>query len=282
MTIPNTTYQNSYTSSGGVTYAYTFKLLDSADIEVVVVDTNGVETTKTLNVDFTVTGVGNPTGGNVVFGVAPTSGYGVYLTRLPASTQESAFPEGGTFPAATMENALDYLTMLAHGDADDDGAFQGFLLGLHGILGRGPFRRLRAEGGLCRAADVTGTGAAAAAWFVRPVAGAASDAVRLTGDQVARTGERHAAANRTASAAPGPHRAARAAARTQRLRIAGAAGRTATATAAGTAGDGHAHAAHAAAHAAASRSIRPPPDPATAAGAEAGQTEAGAADTGER
>jgi hypothetical protein len=115
MTIPNTTYQNSYTSSGGLTYAYTFKLLDAADIQVVVVDANGVEATKALNVDYTVTGVGNPSGGNVVFAVAPTAGYGVYLTRMPAATQETAFPEGDRFPAATVENSLDYLTMLIQG-----------------------------------------------------------------------------------------------------------------------------------------------------------------------
>lgn len=103
MTISSTYEPDRYVSAGGTTFAYTFKIFDEGDIRAVVTDTNGVDTEPS----FTVTGVGNNAGGNVVFASAVTSGYTVTLLRDEPLTQEIDYVEGDDFPAAAHEEGLD-------------------------------------------------------------------------------------------------------------------------------------------------------------------------------
>ena len=64
MTITTTTIKNSYSGNGSNdTFAYTFKISTTADIEVVIRSSTGLETVKTITTHYTVTGAGEASGG---------------------------------------------------------------------------------------------------------------------------------------------------------------------------------------------------------------------------
>jgi hypothetical protein len=109
MTISSQTFRFPYVSVGGTVYPYTNKILDENDLKVYVSDV-----LKTIGTDYTVSGVGQPTGGNVTFGVAPAAGAAVLLVKDGVEfTQETDYVENDSFPAAEHENALDKLTNIA-------------------------------------------------------------------------------------------------------------------------------------------------------------------------
>lgn len=107
MTVSSTINSISYTGNGVLTtFAYPLKIFADTDLQVYV---NGV--LKTLTTDYTVTGVGNVGGGNVVFGVAPAA-VAITIKRVVATTQLTDYVAGDSFPAETHEAALDRLTMI--------------------------------------------------------------------------------------------------------------------------------------------------------------------------
>ena len=109
MTISTQTFRFSYTSTGGVTYPYTNKILDQDDLKVYVSDV-----LQTIGTDYTVSGVGTAAGGNVTFLAAPAVGATVLLTKDGVEfTQETDYVENDAFPAAAHEDALDKLTNIA-------------------------------------------------------------------------------------------------------------------------------------------------------------------------
>ena len=111
MTVSSTTTKNSYSGNGSTTvFAYAFKIFAEADLKVIVRSSTGTETTKTLNSDYTVSGVGVTSGGNVTFGSAPASGETVLIRREAALTQTTDYTANDPFPAEDHENALDKLT----------------------------------------------------------------------------------------------------------------------------------------------------------------------------
>ena len=129
MTVSSTTNTNSYTGNGtNHSFAYGFKIFASADIEVIVRSTAGVETTKTLNTHYIVTNAGTDSGGNVLFkfntgtssdahysttDYRPASGETVLLRRNLTLTQGTDYIENDTFASTSHENALDRLTFIA-------------------------------------------------------------------------------------------------------------------------------------------------------------------------
>jgi hypothetical protein len=114
MTVSSSTSSVSYSGNGSTTvFAYTFKIFEDSDLVVVEKNVNtGVETTKTLTTDYTVSGAGNDSGGNVTFVTAPASGITVTISRSLPLTQETNYVENDPFPAQAHEDALDKLTML--------------------------------------------------------------------------------------------------------------------------------------------------------------------------
>ena len=79
-------------------------------------------------------GLGNPTGGNVIFAIAPSAGSSVTLLREVPLTQLIDYTPYDRFPAETHEAGLDKLTMAVQqideavdrtvkGPVDDDGSF---------------------------------------------------------------------------------------------------------------------------------------------------------------
>jgi hypothetical protein len=113
MTISYEQNKNRYVATlGTTTYPYTFKIFADTDLTVIVQDADGVQTTKTLNTDYTVTGAGDDAGGNVVFGSAPTAGFIIVILGTYDYKQETDYEEGDSFPSAVHENALDKITMI--------------------------------------------------------------------------------------------------------------------------------------------------------------------------
>jgi hypothetical protein len=108
MTVSSTLNRVAYTGDGvTLTFPYTFLALVNTDLQVYV---NGV--LKTITADYTVSGVGSPTGGNVVFVVAPANLAAIVILRVLPETQASALPANDKFPSTTVETAFDKLTMI--------------------------------------------------------------------------------------------------------------------------------------------------------------------------
>ena len=116
MTISSTTTKNSYSGNGSTTtFAYSFYIPASTDIQVIVRSSTGTETVKaegTGSTNYSITGVGSSSGGNVVFVTAPASGETVVLRRNTAKTQSTDYVANDPFPAETHEDALDKLTII--------------------------------------------------------------------------------------------------------------------------------------------------------------------------
>ena len=114
MTVSSTTVKNSYSGDGSNdTFVYGFKIFASSDLQVIIRSATGTETTKTLTTDYTITGVGSATGGNVVFESSdiPTATETVVLIRNVPQTQAIDYIANDPFPAETHEEGLDRATM---------------------------------------------------------------------------------------------------------------------------------------------------------------------------
>lgn len=100
---------NSATGNGVTTsFAYSFRILAEGDLLVTV---NGVE--KMLTTDYTVTGVGDANGGNVVFGTAPANGAAIVIARDMAYSRTTRdYQRNGSFDEETVDADFDSLVML--------------------------------------------------------------------------------------------------------------------------------------------------------------------------
>jgi len=114
MTVSSTTNRISYAGDGTTKdFTYPFKIFAETDLVVILRDADGNETTLTLNTDYTVSGVGNESGGTVSLTTAPASGETLVIIRQLPLTQETDYVENDPFPAESHEEALDRLTMIA-------------------------------------------------------------------------------------------------------------------------------------------------------------------------
>ena len=123
MSLSSTNNRNDYVGNGNVdTYAYSFRIFDETDLLVTVRNTSDVETTLVLTTDYTVTGVGDAGGGNVVLvnsGQAWLDGGGDLLTnyaltirRVRPLTQTTDIRNQGSFFPETHEDSFDHSIMI--------------------------------------------------------------------------------------------------------------------------------------------------------------------------
>ena len=113
MTVSSSTNRASYSGNGSLTtFAYGFKVFDQDDLTVILRASNGIETVQTITTDYTVTGVGSVSGGNVVFGTAPASGVTVVILREMELEQGLDLVPNDPFPAESLEDSLDKLTFM--------------------------------------------------------------------------------------------------------------------------------------------------------------------------
>jgi len=114
MTLSSADNRDEYTGTGSVdTYPYNFKILAEEEVLVSQETTAGVSSTLVLNTDYTVTGVGNASGGNIVLTSPLTTGYILVNTRNMDFLQGTDLGEGDNLPAEVIESSLDKLTMMA-------------------------------------------------------------------------------------------------------------------------------------------------------------------------
>jgi len=108
MTISTTIIKVSYSGNGSQTvFPYTFKINAEADIQVIIRAANGTETVKTLTTDYSVSGVGSASGGNVTMVTAPSATETIVIRRETSQTQTVDLVENDPFTAETVEGAFD-------------------------------------------------------------------------------------------------------------------------------------------------------------------------------
>jgi hypothetical protein len=114
MAISSQTTTVSYTGNASTVtpYPVTFRYDEAAWVVVEEIDLDGVVTTLSLGTDYTLTGTGIATTGNVVTGggaIPATST--LRISRNTALTQTVALAVNGVIPSATIEAEFDKLTM---------------------------------------------------------------------------------------------------------------------------------------------------------------------------
>ena len=120
MALPNNDRIDQYTAVGSETqFAYTFPVNAAADI-VVKRNVSGTITTLTLTTDYTVTNVGNASGGQVALtsssypsGATAGHKFTIYGNQIVTRAGSSDFSVGGDFFASTINSQLDDLTQIS-------------------------------------------------------------------------------------------------------------------------------------------------------------------------
>ncbi len=113
MTVSTEVDHNDYTGNGVTTvFPYQFRIFNKSDLTVTVVDLAENMTTLVLDTDYSVSGAGGYTGGNVTLTQPLASGYKISIARDLPVTQETDLRNQGTFFAEVHEDAFDKLTML--------------------------------------------------------------------------------------------------------------------------------------------------------------------------
>ena len=142
MTVSSQVNRKDYAGNGSTTaFATEFRFLSDTSIKVIVtVDRTRVETVQTLTTDYTVSGVGDDSGGTVTMIVPPATGETLTIKRDGPLTQNTDYVENDDFPAESHEQALDKLTMNMQQQQEElDAEARAFRLALASIKSeRGP------------------------------------------------------------------------------------------------------------------------------------------------
>ncbi len=111
MTVSSLSVKNSYNGDNSTTsFAFTFPIHSSAELQVILRAADGTETVQTLTTHYSIVDNG-ASGGQVNFVTAPGNGITVVLLRNTNLTQETDYISNDPFPAETHEAALDKLTL---------------------------------------------------------------------------------------------------------------------------------------------------------------------------
>lgn len=112
--ISSETQSASHACDGSLTeFAYTWLIYAKTDLTVVLVDSEGDETVLVVDSDYTVTGVGDKSGGTIVTTDTYASGNTLVIYRTMSFVQNTQFTTGGKFPAEVVEQALDKAVMMS-------------------------------------------------------------------------------------------------------------------------------------------------------------------------
>ena len=113
MTVTSTNQKVQFNGNGSTTvFAYNFKIFAQTDLSVILRSATGTETVQQLTTNYTVSGVGAASGGNVTMGTAPPSGTTLTILRVQPNLQGLHLVPNDPFPAGSMEDALDKLTFM--------------------------------------------------------------------------------------------------------------------------------------------------------------------------
>ena len=76
---------------------------------------------RTTATGFSITGIGDPDGGEIAFGTAPAPGTTITLLRRTEGIRETAFVDGGPFRASAINAELDRIMLLIQEDREEHG-----------------------------------------------------------------------------------------------------------------------------------------------------------------
>lgn len=120
MSISSTNNRNNYIGTGLLTtYAYGFRIFSSSHLILTKRTTAGIESTLVLNTDYTVTGVGDASGGTIVLTTALESGYTLSIRRVLPLTQPTDLRNQGAFFPETHEDTFDRGLMIDQQQQDE-------------------------------------------------------------------------------------------------------------------------------------------------------------------
>ena len=120
MTVLSEVNRNGYLGNGVATvFAYSFKVNAATELRVVLTDVNGDDSVLVNNVDYTVSGVLNASGGNVTLVTAPEGDGSAWpaseiltIRRVLPVTQLTDLRTQGAFSAEVLERAIDRTVMI--------------------------------------------------------------------------------------------------------------------------------------------------------------------------
>ncbi len=126
MTLPSETVRVQYSGDDStIVFAVTFVFWDLDDLQVILTDAAGVETTWTRGTQYTVTG-GSGSTGTVTVETTPTdftpaTGETLTIKSNLDDTQDTDLPVGGSFPSDSVEQQLDKIVRMIQQKAEDLG-----------------------------------------------------------------------------------------------------------------------------------------------------------------
>jgi hypothetical protein len=114
MSLSSTTSRVDYVGTGSTSvYPYTFRIFAESDLRVIVRDTDDVETILELDTDYSVSGVGDASGGSItLLDGNLVSGYALTIRRVRPLTQETDIRNQGDFYPEAHEDTFDHLAMV--------------------------------------------------------------------------------------------------------------------------------------------------------------------------
>lgn len=123
MAISSVTNRVAYQTDGtSAIYAFPYEIFQQSDVAVFVYNSTGTQanfiTPQALNTNYTVSGSPNttgiyPAGVNVIFNSAPNAQSVVVLFRSSIVTNTFFVPQNGAIPSTSLNNELDYLTIIS-------------------------------------------------------------------------------------------------------------------------------------------------------------------------
>jgi hypothetical protein len=114
MAVESTTVKTVVVGSGstGQVVPIPFAFNANAEIRAVLTDTNGLDSDLTIGTQYTLTGAGNPSGGELTTLIAVGAGQKLTVVLEPEITQLRSYNPNDNFPAKSHEGALDKLTRI--------------------------------------------------------------------------------------------------------------------------------------------------------------------------
>ncbi len=120
MTLSTTDNRKSYDGTGAQTiFPFNRLFYANADLQVTLVDDDGVETLQVLDTDYTVTGAGDANGGDVTMIVAPAATETLIILRIVENSQESDYITPGGMDLEVIEKDFDLSTMKAQQNTEE-------------------------------------------------------------------------------------------------------------------------------------------------------------------
>ena len=123
MTVTSTNQKVTFNGDGSTTvFAYNSKIFAQTDLVVILrVTATGTETKQFISTNYSVSGVGTASGGNVTMGTAPASGTTLTILRVQPNLQGLDLVPNDPFPAGNLEASLDKLTFMVQTHEEEIG-----------------------------------------------------------------------------------------------------------------------------------------------------------------